>query len=71
MKIHRSGFGREASAEFDHPMVEIYVDNLENLGHQRHLSYFAHGLHQGQAGGRIVREEMENILPKVNQQAQT
>jgi siderophore synthetase component len=76
MKVHRSTFEREASAEFDHPMKEIYADNLEDVYWSLfssvingHLSYFVRGLHPGLAGWRIVREEMEKIIPKDNQHA--
>ncbi|EAW24617.1 uncharacterized protein NFIA_041950 [Aspergillus fischeri NRRL 181] len=75
MKVNRSTFEREASAEFEHPMEEISADNLEDVYWSLfssvingHLSYFVRGLHPGLAGWRIVREEMEKIILKDNQQ---
>jgi siderophore synthetase component len=73
MRIHRPTFQKTTSSDIETPKTSIYTETLEEVYRYMfnpaiigHLSYFVRALYPGLAGWKVVREELERIIPNEN-----
>lgn len=75
-KIHRETFLATAGIDIENPKIKMFTDRVEDVYwylsspvFNAHLSMFVRTLYPGMAGWRIVREELEKVIPATNRVA--
>ncbi|EAW21013.1 uncharacterized protein NFIA_061740 [Aspergillus fischeri NRRL 181] len=70
MRVHRPTFRKGTCFDIETPKTSIYTETLEEVYQYMfnpaiigHLSSFVRALHPGLAGWKVIREELERIIP--------